>query len=198
MKNTFMNALAGFLLLACLEVPAQTIKIGHTKIDYILSQTDENKIITNLMSIQQTQAQNELKRLQTELQDKYAVYQKDAAQLTDIIRKARESELQSLQARIQEFSRNSDAAIQSKYKQLVSPTLAKIQQAIDMVAKQNGYTHIINTGNSTDILYAAEENNITDLVLKQMDSMPAQQVRKPATTPSKTAKRPISKTPKKK
>jgi len=198
MKNTFMYALAGFLSLACLEVSAQTIKIGHTKIDYILSQTDENKIITNLMSIQQTQAQNELKRLQTELQDKYAVYQKDAAQLTDPIRKARESELQSLQARIQEFSRNSDAAIQSKYKQLVSPTLAKIQQAIDIVAKQNGYTHIINTGNSTDILYASEENNITDLVLKQMDSMPAQQVGKPGAAPPKSVKRPIPKTAKKK
>lgn len=200
MKNTFFCALAGVLSLVCLAVEAQTMKIGHTRIDYILSQTPENKVITDLLTNQQKQTQTEINRLQQELQDKYALYQKGVAQMTDIIRKDRETELQGLQSRIQEFSRTSDEAIQNKYKQLIGPTVAKIQQAIDTVALQNGYTHILNTGNAGAILYAPEETNITELVLKYLDITPGQNSAQPAavTRPSAPAKRVAPKTPKKK
>jgi outer membrane protein len=200
MKNTFIYALAGLLSVACFDTNAQTVKIGYTRVDYILSQTPENQFITTLLTKQQTQTQNELKRMQQEFRDKYALYQKGAAQMTDIIRKDRETELQGLQTRMQEFSRSSDEAIQSKYKQLVEPTITKIQQAIDSVAKQNGYTHILNTGNTSDILYVAPENNITDLVLKQLDITPGQTAGKSAATPapSTPAKRVAPKTVKKK
>ncbi|GAB2514684.1 OmpH/Skp family outer membrane protein [Spirosoma aerophilum] len=200
MKNTFIYTLAGLLLVACLNANAQMVKIGYTRVDYILSQTPENQLITTLLSKQQTQTQNELKRMQQEFQDKYALYQKGAAQMTDIIRKDRETELQGLQARMQEFSRSSDEAIRNKYKQLVEPTITRIQQAIDSVAKQNGYTHILNTGSSSDILYVAPENNITDLVLKHLDITPGQPVGKPVAkpAPSTSAKRVAPKTVKKK
>ncbi|WP_240625396.1 OmpH family outer membrane protein [Spirosoma pollinicola] len=200
MKNTFVYALAGVLSLVCLAVEAQTMKIGHTRIDYILSLTPENKVITDLLTNQQKQTQTEINRLQQELQDKYALYQKGVAQMTDIIRKDRETELQGLQSRIQEFSRTSDEAIQNKYKQLIWPTVAKIQQAIDTVAKQNGYTHILSTGNTGAILYAPEETNITELVLKYLDITPGQNVGQPAKAPSPStpAKRVAPKPAKKK
>ncbi len=200
MKNTFIYALAAILSLACLDTYAQTVKIGHTRIDYILSQTPENKVVTDLLTNQQKQTQTELNRLQQELQNKYALYQKGVAQMTDIVRKDRETELQGLQSRIQEFSRTSDEAIQNKYKQLMAPTIAKIQQAIDTVAKQNGYTHILNTGGSADILYAPEESNITDLILKYLDITPGQNLGRAATAPSPStpAKRATPKTAKKK
>lgn len=187
MKKTFILALAVILTSTCLHVHAQTVKIGHTRIDYILAQTDENKVITNLLTVQQKQSETELKRLQQEFQEKYTLYQKGVAQMSDLIRKDRETELQGLQARIQEFSRSADEALQSKYRQLVSPTLTKIQQAIDSVAKENGYTHILNTGNARDILYAPEETNITDLVLKKLGITPGQEESpaKPATSTPK-------------
>lgn len=199
MKKIFSYVLFGVLSLTWLGLQAQSVKIGHTRIDYILSQTPENKVITDLLTVQQNKAQAELKRLQQELQEKYALYQKGAAQMTDIIRKDRETELQTLQSRIQVFSRDADESLQSKYKQLVSPTLTKIQQAIDSVAKENGYTHILNTGNGNDILYAPEENNITDLVLKKMGITPGQVSEKPVATAPATPKPTVKKTvPKKK
>ncbi|MVM31589.1 OmpH family outer membrane protein [Spirosoma sp. HMF4905] len=199
MKKIFSYVFLGVLCFACLNLQAQSVKIGHTRIDYILSQTPENKVITDLLTVQQNKAQEELKRLQQELQEKYALYQKGVAQMTDVIRKDRETELQTLQNRIQVFSRDADESIQSKYKQLVSPTLSKIQQAIDSVAKENGYTHILNTGNATDILYAPEENNITDLVLKRLGITPGQNSEQPTAAVPTTPKAPVKKaTPKKK
>ena len=58
--------------------------------------------------------------------------------MSDVIKKDRETELQGLQARIQEFGRTAEQSLQGKYQQLVNPVVQKIQKAIDAVAKENG------------------------------------------------------------
>lgn len=163
------------------------LKLGYTNIDYVLAQTPEAKDIQNQLTIQRTQSENELKRMQKELEDKYAAYEKGAAQMSDVIRKDRETELQGLQARIQEFGRTAEQSLQNKYQQLVNPVVQKIQKAIDAVAKDNGYTYVFNLDAGANtipiLLVAPEENNITELVLRKMGIDPAKAAAaaKPAT-----------------
>lgn len=176
------------MVFGILAAQAQSLKVGHTRIDYIISQLSEAKVVNNQLTVQQTQAENELKRLQKELQEKYAAYQQGLSQMTDVIRKDREKELQTLQARIEEFGRTADASLQTKYRQLMSPILNKVQQTIDTVAKQNGYNYIINAGSTTNVLYAQPENDITDLVLKRMGVTPGQTPATPTNAPASPAK----------
>ncbi len=156
---------------------AGPLKLGYTNIDYVLAQTPEAKDIQNQLTIQRTQSENELKRMQKELQDKYENYQKGEAQMSDVIRKDRETELQGLQGRIQEFGRTAETSLQTKYQQLVNPVVQKIQKAIDAVAKENAYTYVFNLDAGANtipiLLVAPEENNITELVLRKMGIDPA-------------------------
>jgi len=182
---------------------ASALKLGYTNIDYVLAQTPEAKDIQNQLTIQRTQSENELKRMQKELEDKYGAYEKGAAQMTDVIRKDRETELQGLQARIQEFGRTAEQSLQTKYGQLVNPVVQKIQKAIDAVAKENAYTYVFNLdagANTTPILLVApEENNITELVLKKLGidptkiAAPANNANKPANAGSGAATTPAKK-----
>ena len=173
---------ASVLLLTGLTLQAQSERLGFARIDYIVSQMPESKQVESQLSGQRTQAETELKRLQTELEQKYAGYQKTSAQLSETVRKDRETELQNLQTRIQEFSRSAQESLQKNYTQLMSPVLSKVQQAIDSVAKQAGYGFILNapSSGSSDILYASEENNITDLVIKRLGITPVPSVQAPA------------------
>lgn len=184
-KAVHINLYIGILLLSCLTLQAQSVRIGFTRIDYIISQMPESKQVESQLTIQQTQVESEVKRLQKEFDEKYAAYQKTGSQLTETVRKDRETELQNLQTRIQEFSRSAQESLQKKYKQLISPILSKVQQAIDTVAKQSGYHFILNVGagGSSDVLYASEENNITDLVIKQLGIVSKQAPEKPIRTP---------------
>ncbi|ADB40417.1 OmpH family outer membrane protein [Spirosoma linguale] len=201
MKKNLVIAFAAALLLGGLNAQAQAqtttpattasagpLKLGYTNIDYILSQTPEAKDIQNQLTIQRTQADNELKRMQKELEDKYGAYEKGAAQMSDVIRKDRETELQGLQARIQEFGRTAEQSLQTKYQQLVNPVVQKIQKGIDAVAKENGYQYVFNLDAGANtipiLLVAPEENNITELVLKKLGIDPAKAAAaaKPATT----------------
>ncbi|MFD2571920.1 OmpH family outer membrane protein [Spirosoma soli] len=173
---------ASVLLLISLRLQAQSERLGFARIDYIVSQMPESKQVESQLSGQQSQAETELKRLQKELEEKYASYQKTGTQLSETVRKDRETELQNLQTRIQEFSRSAQESLQKKYTQLMSPVLSKVQQAIDSVAKQNGYRFILNapSSGSSDVLYASEENNITSLVIKRLGITPAPSVQAPA------------------
>ena len=193
LKSTILFfTLVGALFLFGVSVQAQSLKVGFTRIDYIVSQTPEAKEVTNQLSVQQTQAENELKRMQKEFQDKYAAYQSGGAQMSDVIRKDRETELQGLQTRIQGFSRSAEESLQTKYSQLMKPILTKVQQAIDAVAAENGYNYILsaNANGPSQILYAAEELNVTDLVLKKLGITPGQTTTPPV---SKTATPPTNK-----
>ena len=204
MKKNLVMAFAAALLAGGLNAQAQAptatptvtttagpLKLGYTNIDYILSQTPEAKDIQNQLTIQRTQSENELKRMQKELEDKYASYEKGAAQMSDVIKKDRETELQSLQARIQEFGRTAEQSLQGKYQQLVNPVVQKIQKAIDAVAKENGFQYVFNLDAGANtipiLLVAPEENNITELVLKKMGIDPAKATAaKPATAGGST------------
>lgn len=215
MNKTLVMAFAAALLAGGLNAQAQTtaapattasaaVKLGYTNIDYILGQTPEAKDIQNQLTIQRTQSENEIKRMQKELEDKYGAYQKGAEQMSDVIRKDRETELQGLQTRIQEFGRTAEQSLQTKYGQLVNPVVQKIQKAIDAVAKENAYTYIFNLdagANTTPILLVApEENNITELVLKKLGIDPTKTAapanNKPATAGTGSASAPAA-TPKK-
>lgn len=148
------------------------IKIGYTSMDYLLGKVPEAKDIQNQLTIQRTQLENESQRMTKEFQEKLQVYEKGGAQMSEIIRADREKELQGLQGRIQEFQKSAESTLQQKYQQLVSPVLQKIQKNIDAVAKENGYSHVFNldagAGTAVILLYAPEDGNISEIVLKKM------------------------------
>ncbi|MEZ0539432.1 OmpH family outer membrane protein [Fibrella arboris] len=164
---------------------ATPIKIGYTSMDYLLGQVPQAKDIQNQLTIQRTQLENESTRMQKEFQEKLQAYEKGGAQMSEVIRADREKELQGLQTRFQEFQKNAEATLQQKYQQLVSPVLQNIQKNIDAVAKENGYSHVFNldagAGTAVILLYAPEDGNISDMVLKKMGVTP-----KPAGTPATT------------
>ncbi len=209
-KNLVMAFAAATLLVGGLNAQAQgqsatttpattapsagPLKLGYTNIDYVLAQTSEAKDIQNQLTIQRTQSENELKRMQKELEEKYGAYEKGAAQMSDVIRKDRETELQGLQTRIQEFGRTAEQSLQTKYQQLVNPVVQKIQKAIDEVAKAEGYTYVFNLDAGANtipiLLVAPEENNITESVLRKMGIDPAKAAaaNQPAATGSSATK----------
>jgi outer membrane protein len=155
---------------------ATPLKIGYTSMDYLLQQVPEAKDIQNQLTIQRTQLEKEQQRMQQEFQEKLKAYEAGAATMSEVIRADREKELQGLQTRFQEFQRGAEQTLQKKYSDLVSPVLQKIQKNVDAVAKENSYSHVFNldagSGTAVILLYAPEDGNISDMVLKKMGVTP--------------------------
>ena len=157
------------LTVISLSLAAQ-LKIGYTNADYILSLMPEAKQIESDLTSYEKQLQNQLQAKYTEFQTKATDYQKTADTMIDAVRSDKETELQNMQQEIQKFEQEAQTSLAKKRNELVEPTYEKIGTAIEQVAKENGYTHIFSSGSPgfNVLLYAREEDNISELVLKKL------------------------------
>lgn len=174
MKNRFL--LLAVILFVGTVVNAQTaMKIGYADVDYILSEMPESKQVESELQAHNTQLQNQLQAKYQEYQQKLQAYQQGAATMVDAVRNEKETELAQLEQRIQKFQQDAQASMQKKSTTLMDPLYAKIGTNIEAVAKENGYTHILNgqIGGIDVVLFADEKYDVSDLVLKKMGITPS-------------------------
>lgn len=170
-----------FLLLIALagssyaQSAAATQKIGYVDMEYMFTQLPEFKQVTNELKTHNTQLENQLKAKYQEYENKVKAYQAMPATTADAIRADKEREIQDLQAGIQKFQQDAETSMRNKESTLMQPVYAKIAKAIEDVAKENGYTFIINgilAGNDI-LLYSDEKYDVSDMVLKKLGVTPA-------------------------
>ncbi len=154
---------------------AQTVKIGYADVDYILGQMPETKQVESELRTLNTQLQNQLQTKYQEYQQKLQAYQQQAASMADAIRQDKETELSQLEQRITKLQQDAQSNIQLKQTELMQPLYEKIGASIETVAKANGFTYVLNgqIGGIDVVLYADEQFDISDMVLKQMGITPA-------------------------
>jgi outer membrane protein len=186
-----------FVLLAALSIcsfisQAQT-KIGFADVDYIFSQMPEYKQIEVELKATETQLKKEIDAKAAEFQKKYQDYSQNLNTMLDAVRANTERELQQLQQNLQKLQEDAQTTIQNKHTQLMKPVYEKISKALEATSKENNYNLVISQqiGNLDVVLYADENADISDLVLKKMGITPkplTPAAQQPATTaPATTA-----------
>lgn len=185
MKKKVIFGLLIATIFNVVSVFAQTQKIGYTNLEYILAQLPEAKQIESQLKEFEKQLQNQLQSKYTEYEQKLDSYKKGQATMAEIVKQDKEQELMTLQNNIREFEEKAQTEMQNKQVALLEPVLNKIQKAIDKVAEANGYSYVLSThtdmGASAIILYAKnKEDNISDLVLKDLGVTPKPETATPA------------------
>jgi len=178
MKTGIALLPALFFILAFQAQAQETrpVKIGYTNVDYILGLLPEAKEISSQITSYQNQLQAQLQSKYREFQDKLADYQQKAGtgDMIPEVMKDKEAELASLRESIQKFQKDADQSIQKKQAELLQPAYERIQNAIDSVAGENGYTHVFTSdvGSYPVLLFVRDQDNLTDLVLLKLGIQP--------------------------
>ncbi|MCP9769143.1 OmpH family outer membrane protein [Lacihabitans sp. LS3-19] len=174
----FVTALT---LFASLSINAQNLKMGYTNIEFILQNLPESKDIQSKITTEKAQYDKLYQDKLAEAQKLYEDYQKNQASMSAVIKADKEKSLTNKQNELQELQQNAEAALSRKQQELIAPIMDKIQTAIDAVAKENGYTYVLNSdagyGTTPVILVAPESDNITNLVFKKMGVTPPAEVK---------------------
>lgn len=176
MKKRWIFILA--FIVTAMTVQAQDIplKIGYTNAGFILGNMPESKEIESQLKEHEQQLTKQLEAKSKDFQTKVQEYQRNMENMIPEVRADKEQELQGLQQSIQKFQQDAQASLARKENELLQPVFDKIQKAIDEVAKANGYTHVFNSGQPEAglniLLYARDQDNISDLVLKQLGITP--------------------------
>jgi outer membrane protein len=181
LKNTIMKKLlivcTLFSAIALNNSYAQSdLKIGYTNVDYILNLLPEAKEIEAELTTYGKQLESQLQSKMGEFQEKLNDYQTkmNSGEMLPAVARDKENELNSLRQSIEKFQRDADASLQKKQVDLLQPAYEKIQNAINVVAEANNYSHVFSSdvGSFAVLLYAKEETNITDLVLAELGIEP--------------------------
>ncbi|MDN5203523.1 OmpH family outer membrane protein [Fulvivirgaceae bacterium BMA10] len=164
-----IGALALFVTFG-VNAQSTELKIGYTSTEYILSLLPAAKQIQKELEDYNNQLTNQLKSKEQTLQEKYQIYQRDLPTMTDVIRKDKEREIQSLENSLRQFQADAQKSFQEKQVALLQPVLENIREAIQNVAKEHNFTHVFNSssGGMDVLLFAKEENDISDLVLAKL------------------------------
>ena len=105
-----------------------------------------------------------------EFESQQKQFQIDQENMNDAIRNTKLKELEDLQARILTFEQTAEQSIQMKQAELFEPILTKIQNAIDEVAKEKGYSYVFDiVGLQGGMVYKDDSYDITTMVKTKLN-----------------------------
>ena len=160
----------------------QAQKIAHISLDSLITTMAESKTAQEVAQKYLKDLENQVATMDTELQTKYADYMKNKDSYSALVASTKESELQDLNKRIEDFKAQAQQDYQRKYGELSKPIYDKAKKAIDLVAKENGYKYVLDTSTG-NVLYSEAADDILPLVKKKLETMPAAQVPGATATP---------------
>lgn len=140
-KFISVTVLSVGLLLAG-NVSAQ-IKIGYIRIDDVVGLMPETAKIDSVLERFQSDSINpQYAQIVSLYQYKDSVY-RDSVKTPPAVRKQIEQELPTLIYQIQNWQQIVNQAVEAKQNELLSPIYRKVYDAVRLVAKEKGYTHVI-------------------------------------------------------
>lgn len=142
-------------------------KIGTIDADYILAQLPEIDGVNKGLETYNLDLQKDLDSTITKYETLVEAYKTSSTTWGEEERKTKESDIISLENDIKSFRQKASVMLQMKRNELTQPLYEKINEAMEAVIKQEGFTQIFHAG-STALAYSAEGSDITLKVLKKL------------------------------
>lgn len=169
---------------------ANAQKIAHISLDSLVSMMPETKTAKDVAQKYLKDLETTVGQMEEELQKKYNDYLAGEAGMSDLVKKTKQDELNSLQRRIEDFRMQAQQDYQRKYGELTAPIMDKAKKGIEAVAKEGGYKYVLDTSVG-NVLYSEPAEDILMPVKKKLDAMPLANIPgantntdKPKTTPA--------------
>jgi len=140
MKKLLLGAVMAF---GMLSATAQ-VKIGYINTEELMSLMPEAKQINNELNEYQVSLQQQGQALQAEADKKRDQYYIDSTKLSASMKEIRREELVKLYVRLQNYEQEAQEKAQQYAQTKVGPLRAKALDAIKGVAKEKGYTYVID------------------------------------------------------
>ncbi|HSP11330.1 MAG TPA: OmpH family outer membrane protein [Salegentibacter sp.] len=163
MKKTTL--LLAFILLGYIS-NAQT-KTGTIDAEYIIGQMPAMEEVNLGLQNYDTEMQQDLQESIKEYEGLIDVYQTDREALNEEERAEKENEIIGLENDIKGFRQRASVMMQMRRNELTKPLYDEINQAMQQVIQEEGYTQIFHA-NGNSLAFADERYDITEKVLEKL------------------------------
>jgi outer membrane protein len=178
MKKSIL-AIAAFALCFALPSFVHAQKIAHLNFQEIITLMPEYKTASNEYDLYQASLEDELKQIEAEaaaINKKYQIESTKAVPSQSKL-KIYAQQLETMQMTYQELQQTIQDSLKAKMAELVAPIKKKVEEAVAEIAKEKGYSHVIDNSYGM-LIYADEEHNLDKAVKEKLKI-----VEKPAANP---------------
>ena len=137
------------------------VKIAHVSTAEILDAMPDKATAEKNLETYYGELDKQLQAMATEYQTKLQEYQANEATMSNLVKQSKEKEIIDIQNRIQQFQANAEQEFDAKRAELLQPILEKIQNAINAVGKEKGYTYIIDTATGAAVYIGTDAVDAT-------------------------------------
>lgn len=162
MKKFFKVALVAVCFLTVGNFAKAQSKIGHINFNQLIDAMPETQTVQKQLQDYQKQFIDQLTTMDTELRTKAQDYESKKASMTDATRTAKETELQDINKRLQDYQNTAQQKVQEKSSELSKPLLEKARGAVSAIAKEKGYAYVIDTS-QTELLVSPAADDLLAL-----------------------------------
>lgn len=163
---TLFIAIAPMALFAQATTSEQ--KTAHINVNQLLQMHPKMATIKTSLEKYTADFQKQMKLLTSEYQSKLKEYQSGVDSMSQARRRDSERYLMQLQERIENYQTESQDELNQQEKELLDPLLKEIQTAIEAVAKEQGFTYVMDTSSGV-VLYADKSADIMSAVKKKLN-----------------------------
>ena len=150
----FKTLSAAILFLFALTTMTAQSKVAHIDSQTLISQMPEVKEAqAQLEKLQKTYA-TEIDASMKEYQTKLQTYSADAQNQTEVTNQARQKELAGMEQNIQQYQQTASQDVQKKQADLLKPLIDKAKEAIQKIAKEQGFDYVIDATQGGSLILA--------------------------------------------
>jgi len=162
-------ALAGLLFgSVASQAKAEDQKIGYVDMQKAIQETSTGKKAKKELEKEFNAKKAELQKKEADLKKMDEDLRKKASALSEEVRNKKMQELQTEAMKFQREVGESQMSIQKKERELTAPILEKLQSALEKVARDGGYTVILEK-NEQSVLWAKKDLDLTDAMVKEYE-----------------------------
>ncbi len=147
---------------------ASDLKFGYIDLQKAIQETSTGKKAKKELEKELTTKREELAKKEANVKKMQEDFEKKKNILTDEVKQAKAAELQQEVMKFRDLFGQSQLNMQKKEQELTRPILEKLQDIIEKVAKEGGYTMILEKSEQS-VLWAKKEIDLTDEVVKQYE-----------------------------
>lgn len=168
MKLTRVFAAAMATLLVTAGAQAAEVKIGYIDLQKAIQETSAGKKAKKELEKEFNAKKDDLQKRQANIKKMQEDLEKKKGVMTEEARASKAAELQQEMMKYNDFLGQSQSTMQKKEQELTKPVLEKLQATIDKIAKDGGYTMILEKSEQA-VLWAKKDVDLTDTVVKEFE-----------------------------
>ena len=159
MKNVLKVALVAVCMMFVGNFAKAQVKMGYISQEDVIVALPEYKTVQTQMQAYQKDWTTQLQTLNETANKAIKEYQDGEKTMSDAVKSSKVAEIQDMQKRLQDQQELARQQVDTKSQELMKPLFEKVRLAIATVAKEKGYSYVVNTSIADQLLLVAPDGD---------------------------------------